>query len=503
MQKFIDDVTDLAGNAIVGATVTVTIASSGALATLYADSAGTTPIANPITTSATGGFEFHAANGRYNIAVSKIGMPTQNANGILLYDPANGDDSGLGSRVTSVELAVNSLTTTVNSHTATVNAAEDKIDVLATADGANRVWTSYGVSAQDVFDTLQSTALNVSLLGAKGDGVTDDYPVFANAINLLPALGGTIRVPAGTYSLSATPNWGTKSVYWDISPAALFVGAGTGQNKFPSMKTNGAQIAVGPFIQNQSRVPYTLSNGGVAGFQVEMIQPADVVGQSVALYLGAQGSNPNTSANVWAGNFLVKADTGAGGTYQGIEVDVDVFSDAALVKGISVNGIGTANPDVGIELIRSDATKWNVGIDIMNAVVGVQIRNTTGLQMGISVGGPTAQLSSAVTAKLLSNGGDGVVVQRFTDTAPTGSALRVVDAANTKNLVNIDTIGNALVQSVQLSSGAIAGLAGQFALGNTTAAVATAGSLTLPANPALYWSILVGSTIYKIPMYNN
>lgn len=358
----------------------------------------------------------------------------------------------------------------------------------------------------DLQATMRGT-VNVFKFGAKGDGSTNDSAAFQAAIDALPTQGGRIIVPDAAYVLNTAPAWGAKSIYWDIGPGATFSGTATGQNKFPSMRTNGGQIAVGPFIQSQSRIPYSYSSpfvGGVAAFQVEMIQPADVVGQSVGLYAGGEGSNPNVNANVWAMNALVKAAPGAGGTYQGLEMDVDVYSSAALVKGISLNGIGTANPDVGLELIRSDATRWVTGIDIMNAIVGVQVRNTEGLTMGITVGQPSAQGSTPIAVKQLSNGGDGVMVQRLTDSTPTGSAFRVVDAANTKNLVNIDVLGNATVQSLLLAGGAVSAGPGQFSLGNTITATASAGTAAaLPAKPANYWTVLLGSTVVKIPYYND
>lgn len=354
----------------------------------------------------------------------------------------------------------------------------------------------------------------------------DASSAFQAAVDALPASGGTINVPAGTWQLNTAPNVGTKSIFWNISPAATFTGTGTGQNKFPSMRTNGGQIAVGPYYFSQSRIPYTYSTpyaGGVAALQAEMIQPADVNGQSVAIYGGAQGSNPASTANVWAGNFLVKAASGAGGTYQGIEVDIDCFSAGALMKGVSINGIGTADVDVGLEIIRSDATKYTVGIDVMNAVTGVKVRNTTGLTTGIEVGGPNPALSTAaINVKQLVNNGDGLILQRFTDTSPSGYAFRYVNAANDANLAILDILGNLTLangsitiggqltasasvtgQNLKITGGAASMPAGQVCIGNTTASTATAGTATLPSAPAQFLSVFVGSTVYKIPMYAN
>ena len=46
--------------------------------------------------------------------------------------------------------------------------------------------------------------INVRNFGAMGNGVTDDTAAFQAAINALPASGGVIVVPSGTYLIDAT-----------------------------------------------------------------------------------------------------------------------------------------------------------------------------------------------------------------------------------------------------------------------------------------------------------
>jgi hypothetical protein len=48
-------------------------------------------------------------------------------------------------------------------------------------------------------------AVDVTDFGARGNDQTDDTGAFAAAINALPAEGGTVRIPAGTYLFTATP----------------------------------------------------------------------------------------------------------------------------------------------------------------------------------------------------------------------------------------------------------------------------------------------------------
>lgn len=79
------------GRAIVGAKVTVYLAGTTTLATIYLDN-GVTIKANPITTGLDGIYDFYAANGLYDIKIAKSGYTSiywdQNkTKGLALFDP--------------------------------------------------------------------------------------------------------------------------------------------------------------------------------------------------------------------------------------------------------------------------------------------------------------------------------------------------------------------------------------------------------------------------------
>lgn len=74
MQQYADVVTDLAGNALSGAFVSI-LNLDGSLALLFADD-GVSPLANPLSTDANGTFVFRAADGRYKRAVTYLGVTT-------------------------------------------------------------------------------------------------------------------------------------------------------------------------------------------------------------------------------------------------------------------------------------------------------------------------------------------------------------------------------------------------------------------------------------------
>jgi len=93
MQKFIETITASANGTLVplsSATVTVRLAGTGTLATLYSANNTGSPQANPLTSSATGLVAFYAADGRYDITVSKAGFAPVTIGDVLLEDPADG-----------------------------------------------------------------------------------------------------------------------------------------------------------------------------------------------------------------------------------------------------------------------------------------------------------------------------------------------------------------------------------------------------------------------------
>jgi hypothetical protein len=86
MQSYYDIVTDSGNNPISGALVYV-YDSLGALATIYSDD-GLTLQSNPITTNASGGWIFYAANGIYSAVITAPSYDSKTITGITLNDPA-------------------------------------------------------------------------------------------------------------------------------------------------------------------------------------------------------------------------------------------------------------------------------------------------------------------------------------------------------------------------------------------------------------------------------
>lgn len=85
MKKYEQDVIDATGVARSGLTVDVYNASTLVHSTIYSDD-GVTPVANPLTTSATGTFKFYVKDGRYDITISGTGFTTRTLSDVEIAD---------------------------------------------------------------------------------------------------------------------------------------------------------------------------------------------------------------------------------------------------------------------------------------------------------------------------------------------------------------------------------------------------------------------------------
>ena len=97
MKKYSDSIATTNGSALEvlsTATVTVTLAGTATVATIYSTNAGAAK-ANPFQSTTTGLIEFYAADGRYDITVSKAGYTTVVISDVLFEDPTDLVDDGI------------------------------------------------------------------------------------------------------------------------------------------------------------------------------------------------------------------------------------------------------------------------------------------------------------------------------------------------------------------------------------------------------------------------
>jgi hypothetical protein len=310
----------------------------------------------------------------------------------------------------------------------------------------NLLVTATGSTTARTLANRFADVVNVKDFGANPTGVIDSYTAFQNAINSLPSGGGTIVVPTGTYLINTQPTWGSKSIFWDIDVNAVFTGTATGYSgSFGTIATNTGNVAAGPWVQSQTTQAPAFSGAAVNAATFEMLAPSSVAtGQYVALYAGASGSAASINNNVWAANTLVEAASGATGAYFGLEIDVVSNSLPAITRGILISGYGTQDADAAIEIDRNTiigSGVWFYGITTKKTYKAFHINVDSYLQTGISFSNSSTFINSLFSGKQFLNNTNAIVVQRFTDTSPTGTFFQCVNAANSAVLASIDVNG--------------------------------------------------------------
>jgi lysophospholipase L1-like esterase len=140
MQKYQDQARTLRGDAINGASITVTTLA-GALATLYSDN-GVTLQANPIVTGRDGEYAFYAADGRYNISISAPGFA-----GDLISDYSMGDPLTMVATAAAAGAAASQAIKTQIDH---------RYRGALTADPATRTDGSANQAGDEYFNTVTS-----------------------------------------------------------------------------------------------------------------------------------------------------------------------------------------------------------------------------------------------------------------------------------------------------------------------------------------------------------
>lgn len=291
-----------------------------------------------------------------------------------------------------------------------------------------------------------SYQLNVkSDCGALGNGSADDSVAFQACANLIPASGGTIHVPSDSYVVNTAPSWGTKNVEWDFSPGAVITGT---QTTFPRLATNAANIPVGPWYYSQSSQTPP-SNGAVVALSTEISQPTGEAA-SVALYSGATSAS---SGNIWGFNPLITAQSGFSGAAYGIEVDVnsETTNSSSIVQGILITGSSSGDLQNAINVSMIGSSQWQSGLSIDHASNGVHISSTTPNGM-IWLGNSGVFPGSLIMGEQIANGNDSIILQRATDTSPTGFFQRYVNSSNTSSIEWEDVNGNSFQAGYNFSS---------------------------------------------------
>lgn len=89
MRRYTETVLQPDGKPLVGASVLVTLTGTSTAAALFDNASGSLSKANPLATDSSGAFAFYAADGRYDLTISKAGFAPILVSDVLLDDPAD------------------------------------------------------------------------------------------------------------------------------------------------------------------------------------------------------------------------------------------------------------------------------------------------------------------------------------------------------------------------------------------------------------------------------
>lgn len=188
MRKYFDTILSADGKPVAGASVTVALLGSTSPTSIFSNSAGSTPLTNPLTTDANGFFEFYAADGRYTLIITANGYSTRTVTDIALDDPADASQQTInGGSINNTPIGA----TTPNTGAFTTLSATTSIATAGTltVDGSSTLGDSGSAdvhaingatslsanSASPALTITQSGAGAALNLGGTGARVTADF----------------------------------------------------------------------------------------------------------------------------------------------------------------------------------------------------------------------------------------------------------------------------------------------------------------------------------------
>lgn len=245
MLQFFDTLTDLSGNALNGATVTVTTYPGGVAASIYATNGTSQPIANGVVTSdVTGQVSFYVPDGVYTLTYAYNGSNYKIRSPVQLIDPTGfisvADSSGAANTVVVTNSTVSAqkyvglkleiLAANTNTGASTLNYQADGGFAINQPGGTSlaagmiaknglfRVewdgtqWELIGAQSQPFYaqtaaeiaasitpTSTQYIAGSILRYGADPTGTNDSTAAIQAAVNQWAQGGAPVYVPSGTY----------------------------------------------------------------------------------------------------------------------------------------------------------------------------------------------------------------------------------------------------------------------------------------------------------------
>lgn len=365
MQKYFNSVTNSRGDAILGARVAVSLAN-GSLATIYSDN-GVTTQPNPITTDGNGYFAFYAADGRYDLRITAVGIKPVILNDILLED--------IGNQLTDFEERVYPGVYETPPGTRPSGAAcveGDRCTILVGGIGyehlrSGGVWVIPNIDAVTL-----ATSNGGALVGCIASGPGAIARTIQDQLNEAPSLFGYIPISeqpaivAGTSTYDCTAAVVAAFTEHDVvkAPGGLFNVTTFNLGDRKRLLTDGfsttfQQVAGQPVGTRMIKV--TGSDVEIGDLTVRGNIATDTDEQSHSIYVQANGTVGNLR-NIKIGNvnaFDVRGDAVYVGQANG---------GANLVSNVSIG-------DVALDNI------YRNGVSIVSGT-GIRVRSVTGARVG-------------------------------------------------------------------------------------------------------------------------
>lgn len=385
-------VTNQVGKPLSGVSVTVKLAGTGTLASLFSDD-GVTSKGNPAATDSTGYYDFFVADGRYDITISGTGITTRILSAVDIFDIAGkvtGTDLTwkIGTALLGNVLGFSSATDASVAADAGISRTAAKTFAFGNGTAAD----STGTVKAALFQATAPAGIGLQTLsGAAGSNTQISIGRTANEAELAIAGG------AGQFFTNADLAAGDITIRVDASARKLYLGAGTGIA--PLAVTN-----TGLLIYGATSGSTAIQAAAVASGTLTLPSATDtLIGRATADTI----TNKTVGTGGLAGLTVSKQIFTASGTFT---VPAGVTSAKCTVVGAGAAGggstTGTAGGGGGG---GGTAVKWLTGLTPGNTILvtvgtgGTGVSNATGNAGGNSSIASGTQTIGTVTG----NGGGG------------------------------------------------------------------------------------------------